>query len=160
MSKSFLVDETPRQRIYDNSFLFRGFVFRQTKGVQWEPLLEFTVFQVPTAQHNQYTQVAYFVMVYSDLIYCGDISCYPSFSYLDFSSTGRNLNMLPRQLFLVLWTWCGKIHALWSYGRIIYPQSEVSLSKFPPKFLKSKYIKIVSSVCEYWTNLSTGNWRP
>ena len=96
MSKSFLVDETPREKIYDNSFLFRGLVFRQTKGVQCEPLLKFAVFQVPTVQHNQYTKVAYFVMVYSELIYCGDIFCYPSVSYPDFSSTGRNLNMLPR----------------------------------------------------------------
>ena len=37
-----------------------GYVFRQIRGVQRKPLIAFAVWQVPTAQNNQFTKVAYF----------------------------------------------------------------------------------------------------
>ena len=67
-SQSSLVDETPREGIYDSWVPFGGYVFRQIKGVQRKPLPASAVFQVPIAQNNQYTKVAYFGVACPELL--------------------------------------------------------------------------------------------
>ena len=57
--QSSLVDETSWEGIYDNRVSFRGYVFRQRRGVWRKPLHAFVFFQVPTAQNNQYNKVVH-----------------------------------------------------------------------------------------------------
>lgn len=47
-SQSPMVNETPREEIYDKWVPFGGSVFRQIRGVERKPA--FAVFQVPTAK--------------------------------------------------------------------------------------------------------------
>ena len=60
MSQSFLIDATPGERVDYNWIPLGGSVFRQMRGAQRKLSPAFTVFQVPTAQNNQYTEAAYF----------------------------------------------------------------------------------------------------
>ena len=46
---------------------FRGSVFRQVSGVHRKPVFIFTVFQVPTAHNNQYTEGLYFKVAHSEV---------------------------------------------------------------------------------------------
>ena len=68
-SPSSLVDETAWWEIYGNWGPFGGCVFRQMRGIQRQPLPVFAVFQVPTAQTNQYIKVAYFGVSCPELLW-------------------------------------------------------------------------------------------
>lgn len=52
-------------RIYDNCVPLRGSIFSQVRGVQRNPLPKFAIFQKPTAQNIQNTNMAHFVLAYS-----------------------------------------------------------------------------------------------
>lgn len=67
-----LVDGSSRKDIYDNWVSAEGPIFRQIRGVPRKPLPALAVFQVPTAQNNQYTEVVYFGGVFCSF----DISIY------------------------------------------------------------------------------------
>lgn len=57
-NQSFLVDETPREGIYDSGVASGRSIFRCMR-VQRMSLPAFAVFQVLAAQNNHYTKVAY-----------------------------------------------------------------------------------------------------
>lgn len=55
-SQCFLLDEIPREGIYDNYIPFGGSVCRQISGIQQKPHLPFAVVQVPSAQNDPYAK--------------------------------------------------------------------------------------------------------
>ena len=66
-SQLSLVDETPREEIYDNCVPFGGgLVFRQIKRIQRKPMPAFATFQMSSAQNIQYAKGACFGVMHSD----------------------------------------------------------------------------------------------
>ena len=87
MSQSSLVDLTSGEGIGDKWVPVGGPIFRQMRGVQRKPLSAFAVYQVPTAQDNQYSKAAHFGVTYSATLQLGWRPKSPSSSFcLEFKS--------------------------------------------------------------------------
>lgn len=73
MGPSSLVDESPREGIYDNQAPSGGAVSGQVRGVQRKTFLVFGVFRGPRAQNIQCTNSAYLGVACPELLqsHCG-----------------------------------------------------------------------------------------